>query len=277
MLAIRGRHSRIMLLLSALSILFAVRFVGAQSVTVPAGSGVLERPLPSSGAVPSIVPGGASAPFNRDDDTRTVEWRGVIEGLVREFFRPGRRAEQRAEGIAELLEIEDHAAFQPMIEILQDQRDDVRLALLGHFTGSGAAGQAALAWIAVHCEDEAFRYEATLRIDQPVDPSVLILDHALRDTRHATVSNAASLANALDIYETILLIFNQATQDEYEKSDRTDRDRTRSLVQDLVPVVGNGSAAFNPVVGHVYEGTVLAFGMQSSSSTGPRSTPPSSI
>ena len=31
-----------------------------------------------------------------------------------------------------------------------------------------------------------------------------------------------------------------------------------SYVQDLVPVVGNGSAAFNPIVGHVYEGTVLA-------------------
>ena len=227
------------------------------------GTRMLRTPLPSSGPVPTIVPSGATAPFNADDDSRTIEWRGVIESLRKQHFRPGRRAEQRAEGLVELQAITDHAAFQPMIEILQDEKDDVRLALLEHFAVQGSAGQAALAWIAVHCDDKAFRYEATLRIDAPVDSSVLvILDHALRDTRHATVSNAASLANALDIYETIpLLIFNQATQDEYEKNGDLAWiaiGTQVSYVQDLVPVVGNGSAAFNPVVGHVYEGTVLA-------------------
>ena len=89
-----------------------------------------------------------------------------------------------------------------------------------------------------------------------------VLDHALRDTRHAVVSNAASLANAINAIETIpLLIFNQATTDDY--SDTGDLawiaiGTQMSYVQDLVPVVGDGAGAFNPIVGTILEGTVLA-------------------
>lgn len=225
--------------------------------------GILRTPLPSSGPVPSIAPAREPVPLARSDSERTREWRGIIESIKRKHFRKGRTAEVRAEGIEEIRNIDDSAAFQPMFELLQDQEDDVRLAMLDHFSQSDSAGQAALAWTAIFSDDAALRYEATQRITTPVLPSVkAVLDGALRDTTHSVVSNAASLANALNVLDTIpLLIFNQATVDDY--SDSGDLawiaiGTQVSYVQDLIPVVGSGSGAFDPVVGTILEGTVLA-------------------
>lgn len=228
----------------------------------PARPGILETRLPDRGPVPSMVPGDVDS-IEAPDARRSREWAGIVRSIRRAHFGDERRAERRQEGLDQLREITDSAAFQPMIEALQSEDDDVRLALIEHFAGQGEAGQAALAWIAVHAEDRPFRHEATLRMTPPVgDPVLAVLDRALRDTRHTVVSNAATLANALDVFEAIpLLIFNQATSDEYE--DTGDLawiaiGTQISYVQDLVPVVGSNVGAFNPIVGTVTQGSVLA-------------------
>lgn len=248
---------------------FAIAILGLSSIwgnstlNAQAVPGVLRTPLPDKGPVPSITPEADRVSLAGTDDARTREWHGIIEAIQKQHFRSGRRPEQRAEGIRELQRIDDYAAFQPMIEVLAGEKDDVRVAMLEHFSAHDDAGQAALAWTAIYADDKALRYEATLRLATPASPSVLaVLDHALRDTRHAVVSNAASLANALNAIETIpLLIFNQATVDDY--SDEGDLawiaiGTQISYVQDLVPVVGGGSGAFDPIVGTILEGTVLA-------------------
>lgn len=224
---------------------------------------ILQTPLPERGAVPSIAPGRDPVPLSRSDSKRTREWHGIIDSIKKKYFRSGRSALERAEGIEELRRIDDSAAFQPMFELLEGEDDDVRLAILEHFSANDSSGQAALAWTAIFAEDSALRYEATRRIATPPDAAVLaVLDGALRDTRHAVVSHAASLANALDVLDAIpLLIFNQATIDDY--SDTGDLawiaiGTQISYVQDLIPVVGAGSGAFDPVIGTILEGTVLA-------------------
>ena len=225
---------------------------------------ILETMLPSSGPVPSMTPHRTRLPLTMPDGQRTNEWRAILESMQKKHFRSIRREEQRREGIAELRQITDSAAFQPMFEVLQNEKDDVRGAMLEHFSAQGLPGQAALAWVAIHAEDKTLRHTATLLMETPVGASVLaILDHALRDTRHAVVSNAATLANALDVFEAIpLLIFNQATQDDYD-GDTGDLawiavGTQQSYVQNLVPVVGDNVAAFNPIIGTVTEGFVLA-------------------
>lgn len=224
---------------------------------------ILRTKLPDHGPVPTIAPGREPVPLQRTSSERTREWHGIIQSIEDTYLRKGRSRQKRDEGIAELRAINDPAAFQPMFEVLQDQEDDVRRAMLEHFQQAGDAGQAALAWTAIFAEDSALRYESTLRIQAPASSSVLaVLDGALRDTRHAVVSNAATLANALNVIDAIpLLIFNQATVDDY--SDTGDLawiaiGTQISYVQDLIPVVGSGSGAFDPVVGTILEGTVLA-------------------
>ncbi|MDG2031100.1 MAG: hypothetical protein P8J45_08855 [Phycisphaerales bacterium] len=226
--------------------------------------GILETMLPASGPVPSMTPHRTRLPLAMPDGDRSREWRAILKSMQKKHFRSIRRENVRLEGIAELRKITDSAAFQPMFEILEGEKDDVRSAMLEHFSTQGEAGQAALAWVAIHAEDKALRHAATLLMVTPVGNAVLsIMDHALRDTRHAVVSHAATLANALDIIEAIpLLIFNQATQDDYD-GDTGDLawiavGTQKSYVQDLVPVVGNNVGAFNPIIGTVAEGFVLA-------------------
>ena len=224
------------------------------------------KPLGETGAVPNMasqqgVPSSGAA----GDRQRSRRWRGEIEELRGRHFGLRGRNQLRAEGLAKIRLITDHAAFQPMFEVLQGEDDDVLVTMLDHFAAQGDAGQAALAWIAIHGGSSALRYEATLRMTRPACHSVLvILDQELRDTRHAVVSNAAMLANALDVFEAIpLLIFNQVTHDPYVEG--TDRSFIASgtqisYVQNIVPVVGRGGVIQKPIVGVVGSGTVLEIG-----------------
>jgi hypothetical protein len=226
--------------------------------------GILETMLPTSGPVPSMTPHRTRLPLAMPDGDRSREWLAILQSMQKKHFRSIRRDDVRKEGIDELKRITDSAAFQPMFEVLQNEKDDVRVAMLEHFSSQDASGQAALAWVAIHAEDKTLRHAATLLLVTPVGNAVLsILDHSLRDTRHAVVSHAATLANALDVFEAIpLLIFNQATQDDYD-GDTGDLawiavGTQTSYVQNLVPVVGNNVGAFNPIIGTITEGFVLA-------------------
>jgi hypothetical protein len=218
------------------------------------------RPLPRSGAVPPITSG--QPPFPTSGHPDLDVWRERIEELKRRHFGSNRNRALREEGLAELGRITDHLAFQPMIEVLAGEDDEVLLTMLEHFARQGEAGQAALAWVAINGASRSLRYEATLRIGIPaVRPVLVLLDRALRQTRHDVITNAAILANALDVFEAIpLLMFNQVTRDDYsggrELASIAVGTQT-SYVQDIVPVVGNSVGAVKPIIGTITEGTFL--------------------
>lgn len=170
----------------------------------------------------------------------------------------------RKAGLDQLAEFTDPASFQALIQELALERDDVRLWLLDHFVKCGDEGQAALGWIAVHDHDAAIRNEATRRMVSPVgEPVRYIIDNALRSDDHSVVSSAASLASSLNVTSAIpLLIFAQAQVTSTEAQDQGDLawiaiQTQRAYVQNLVPVVGSGSGAFQPVMGIVSEGVVM--------------------
>ena len=199
---------------------------------------------------------------------RSQQWRKQIKEIVRQHFASGRSSESRRHGILKLKEFTDPAAFQPMLELLNAEQDDVRLMMLEHFLANGEAGQAALAWAAVYSRDNSLRYEATRRIKRPGCRSVLaVIDGSLRSRHDDVISNAATLANALDVFEAIpLLIYAQSIPgDTSDSSAGTGgggnawiaTGQQMAYIADLVPVVGNGVAAYRPIIGTITEGSVL--------------------
>tara|TARA_B100001059_G_C17753859_1_gene538763 strand:+ start:69 stop:1070 length:1002 start_codon:yes stop_codon:yes gene_type:complete len=199
---------------------------------------------------------------------RSKQWRVRIKEIVREHFAAGRSPEVRLRGLDALRQLTDPAAFQPMLEVLNSEQDDVRLMMLEHFLANGDAGQAALAWAAVYSRDNALRYEATLRIRRPACRSVLaVIDGSLRSRNEDVIANAAILANALDVFEAIpLLIYAQSVPEDTSNTGAGTggggnawiaTGQQMAYIADLVPVVGNGVAAYRPIIGTITEGSVF--------------------
>ena len=203
-----------------------------------------------------------------DPSARSVEWQDRIKQIIREHFGSGHSRARRQDGLNRIREITDPAAFQPMLELLHSEEDDVRLVMLEHFLANGEAGQAALAWAAVYSGDVALRYEATRRIKRPACRSVLaVIDGSLRSRHDDVISNAATLANALDVFEAIpLLIYAQSVPGEGTGDTSGSSGggnawiatgQQMAYIADLVPVVGNGVAAYRPIIGTITEGSVF--------------------
>ena len=223
----------------------------------------LRRPLPNrcgvpwmEGADPSLTAArlsGSVASRRAKDELRSIR---------RRWLGQRRDPEMRAEGIARLGEFTEPAALLPMHEVLREEEDDVRLAMLDHFASLGSPGQAALAFVAIRDADPALRGEALRRLQRPADPgSLAMLDEALRERRHETVNRAGLVAGHLQALEAIPhLVFAQVAADEVPASGDLAWiaiGSQISYVADLVPVVGNNVGAFQPVVGTIMEGVVL--------------------
>ncbi len=223
----------------------------------------LLTPIPDRGAVPPIVElARAPSPESVTFRGRSREFARQIRRIRHKHLGDIRVEELRAEGIARLCELTDPAAFQPMIEELAGEKDDVRLAVLDHFAVQGDEGQAALAWVAIYDQSEAMRYEATRRMVAPAsDPVLGVLDGGLRSTRHVIANNAGTLAGALRALETIpLLIFAQATADPFDNTGDLAWiaiATQRAFVAGVQPIVGDGAGAFAPIPGIVSEGAIL--------------------
>jgi len=226
----------------------------------------LLRPLPERGGIgriPGALPGLHPIHLGAGPGTRASrEATDAIASIRRRFLGMRRDPELRARGLAMLREWRDPAAILVMHRLLRRERDDVRRAMLDHFESLGSAGQGGLAWIAIHDEDPALRGEAQRRLRRPADPAALaILDHAIRSTRHETVNRAGLLAGHLEAIAAIPhLIFAQVAADEVrEEGDLAwiAIGSQISYVADLVPIVGNGVGAFQPIPGTIMEGVVL--------------------
>jgi hypothetical protein len=224
----------------------------------------LLSPLPETGGVPPIVQlmhGPGPAEIERRKLER--EYEKQIRRIAYEHLGKIRVPETRARGIAAICELDDPVAFMPMIEVLAGEADDVRLAMVDHFAACGKEGQAALAWVAIHDKDPGLRAEARSRLGEPAPAPVLrVLDGALRSPRHEIASRAGLVAGAVNALETIpLLIFAQAAPG---GSDEPMGDlawiaieKQRAFIAALIPIVGDGVAAFQPIPGVVSEGVIL--------------------
>ncbi|MEC8559408.1 MAG: hypothetical protein VXY94_04960 [Planctomycetota bacterium] len=208
----------------------------------------------------TLLPAGAGRA--QDDRTASDRWREELRRIERVHFAPGLPAATRTAGLRTLESISDPRAFQPMVERFNGAEDDVRLAMLDGFSGNGEAGQAALAWTAIHARDPALRNESLLRLQRPAPREVLaVLDAALRHPHRAVAANAAGVVNLLDVTEAIpLLIETQliAVRDEVvEGSSGGGLIRSGqqiAYVANVIPVFGPGSVAYQPVVGTLNEG-----------------------
>ncbi|MCA9284173.1 MAG: hypothetical protein KDA22_03090 [Phycisphaerales bacterium] len=233
---------------------------GAPPASIPP---ILLTPLPRTGAVPSMAPPADGLSLEElQARAKLRNYAGQIRALARRCFGARRPTALREKGLAELREFTDPAAFIPMFEELADQDSAIRAAVLDHFASQGDAGQAALSYVAIHADDKALRADAIVRIISPTPPAVLrVIDAGLRDRNHAVANASATLAASLDALSAIpLLIFAQATEDRVEnKGDLAwiAIGTSKSYVANLVPVVGGNAGAFQPVIGIVYEGTLL--------------------
>ena len=224
---------------------------------------ILLRPIPDAGSVPTIP--GADPSLTSQRLQRRHEHRAAataIEAIRRRHFGSMRVEAVRREGLERLRDHRSGAALLAMHAALRREGDDVRLAMLDHFDRQGSAGQAALAFVAIHEPDAALRGEATRRLRIPADPGALaMLDEALRDRRHEIVNRAGWVAGHLQAIAAIPhLIFAQVSADPVRQQGDLAWiaiGTQVSYVADLVPVVGAGVGAFQPIVGTIYEGVVL--------------------
>ena len=220
-------------------------------------------PIPDRGGVPPIV----------DMLTSPSEGQLALRARSRQFTRQIRAIRHkylgkirvppvRAQGLAQLREFTDPAAFMPLIRELTAEADDARLGLLDHFATLGDDGQAALGWLAIYDHDPAIRHEALTRMVSPAGSPVLnVLDQALRQHRHEIANNAGFVAGALNALETIpLLIFAQATADPVDSQGDLAWiaiATQTAYVQRIEAVVGDGAGGFRPILGIVTEGVIL--------------------
>ncbi len=232
-------------------------------VALVSATGQELAPIPDHGGVPAIVEIATRPAADELDFRRRVrENARQIRRIRHEYLGAMRAQELRNQGIDELRTFTDPAAFQPLIEELAREKDDVRLALLEHFAGQGDDGQAALAWIAISDPSEAFRHEAMRHMVSPAsDPVLQVLDTGLRSTRHDLANHAGTLAGSLKALEAIpLLIFAQATQDPFDEPGDLAWIAVATqtaFVAGLEPIVGSGAGAFRPIPGIVQEGAIL--------------------
>jgi len=232
----------------------------------PVPSNLLER-LPSSGPVPPIIKAEAGNSAGELPSTIAAEdlmgerCERALRDLVHRSLRSS-RSEGRSAGLAEIRKMTDPACFGAMIRILGAESTDVRAAMLDHFSQSGDAGQAALAYIAISHADLLLRSAAGERIARPACDSVLrVVDQALRSPRHEIAGNAAKLTANMNIIAAIpALIMAQAVDD--RAGDKGDLawisvGTTRSYVANVIPIAGGNSGAFAPVIDQVFEGVLL--------------------
>lgn len=256
---------------SILPVLLAVGLLGPGAACVAAqssGFGVSQpvtvlRRIPTTGAVPRMFD------QSKCEDVGVLASRAEARGylkqlqLLRKRHFEGRvRPAVREEGLKQLREFTDPAAFRPMLTAFRESTPETLLDVYTLLASHGPEGQAALAWEAINTKDKSIRNEITARLDRPASEAVLReLDRGLRSNTHAVVNAAGYVAGALGAIQAIpLLIFAQAAQDfAGQQGDLAwiVIGTQNSYVANVVPVVGDNSGAFQPVIGMFVEGTLL--------------------
>ncbi len=236
----------------------------------------LLSPLPETGGIPAIynmLHGPSEAELAHRAKAR--EYEKQFRLLKRDYFQSLKNEKAVRNGLAELAEFTDPAAFQPMLEVFADSPEPILLAIFDQLAAQGPYGLAALSGYVIQnagdkAEDRelALCNEATMLLSEQLKdtatpaPVLQVLDSGLRNPAHQIANNAGALAGAMNAVETIpLLIFAQATQDNVNQQTGDlawIAIQTQTVyVSNVQPVVGDDSGAFQPVLGVLSEGVVL--------------------
>lgn len=207
---------------------------------------------------------------------------GVEKSLRRlnaEYFRV-RSVQIRQVGISELRDYNDPAVWPTMLEVFDRSGDDVWEAMLDMFADHESdEGDATLAWIATFEDNEFARDEATKRLNgrlvtsgeaRPSDRVSSVVALGLQSDDNDVLTNAANLANRLNLVEAIPALINAQLSGQSVRTGRTDGGGGAlayilvgtqvSFVSDLTPVVGDSAVGFDPTVSVVTDGVVLSIG-----------------
>lgn len=220
---------------------------------------ILLQPLPTKGAIPRMAPP-RRRPGTPDQWAR---FDATFGALRTRSLGPSSGSKAREAALGTIRECTDPAAFESMYGAFRGAKHDVLIAMLDAFAAGGGEGQYALASVAIDHKDAAVRAEATRRIALPPADGVLAaIDDALRSDDHDRVDRAGILAGATHAIEAIpALIFAQVAAG---GPDTTTGDagwiaigRTVNYVANVIPVVGDNAAGFQPVIGSLIEGVVM--------------------
>jgi len=236
---------------------------------VPAGPGLPPR-LEANKPVPSCVPATSSGLFSSLHQAKAAEKdvpspSGVSDAEARKAIQrlSSPKPALREEGLRMLRTFTTPEGQWAIYHASRGAEGPIMMEVLEHLASLGPSGQAGLTWIAIHDRSAAIRNEAAERIEQPPsNESLAVLEGALRSPNHMVVNQAGLLAGQINAIKAIpLLIAAQFAQDPVQ--DQADLawiaiGTQRSYVANLVPITGNSSAGFQPVIGQIYEGVVLA-------------------
>jgi hypothetical protein len=221
---------------------------------------ILLKPLPATGGVPRMAPPHRNPATPGEREAYEAQFRAL---RMRHFQGNG---PQRAAGVAAVAAVRDPKAFEALWNVMRAEKDDVRLVALDAFAAGREEGQYRLACIAIQDADKAIRAEATRRIPRPPCQAVLAaIDEGLRAENSEWIDQAGLLAGSVHAIEAIPgLIFAQFAQGQTDGSAREGRSlawiaigKVRSYVQNVIPVVGDNSGAYQPVIGQIVEGVVM--------------------
>ena len=220
-------------------------------------------PIAREGVLPPMVDARTSARARANlAASRAPGVRGLLESIRKTNLGRMRKTETRASGLEQLRALDDPGFLYAMPEVLADEAEDVRRAVVEHLAASGPCGQAALAWTAIHGTEPGMRDACLASLRGPAAAETLaVLQTALRGGNHQTIDRAGRIAGVMDAWPAIPhLVATQYSADRVRrKSDLAwiAIGTQRSYVQNLIPVTGDGSGAFQPVIGQILEGFVM--------------------
>lgn len=209
-------------------------------------------------------------------------WLSGVEQKLRrinaEFFRV-RNVQMRQVGISQLRDYNDPAVWPTMLDVFDRAGDDVWIAMLDMFADHESdEGDATLAWIATFNDSEDIRDEAGARLEvrlaasdeeRPSGRIASVVALGLDSDENHVLTNAANLANRLNLIEAIPALINAQASGTSVRSGRTGGGGALayilvgtqvSFVSDLTPVVGDSAVGFDPTVAVVTDGVVLSIG-----------------
>lgn len=215
---------------------------------------------------PAVNPAVTTSEAQREEIRERQRIERELKRIRFEHFGDKGDQELRKAGIERIGEFRDPIALQPLVDVLLNEKDDVRDALLDHLGELGEPGQAALAYAGVVAKSEATRIAAAQRITRDesgaVSPLVRrVINVALDSQRERVIAGGALTASALNLFDVIpkLIMLQQATPPARPKGDLAwiAIGRQQAFVSDLTPVVSENAVAFDPTVSTLNTGALL--------------------
>ena len=198
-----------------------------------------------------------------------------LKRIRHQYFGSAKDTPRRQEGLAHLLSFNDESTFEPLIQVLGCEGEDVARVLLETFAKANShSGNACIAWLSVHGCDASTRELAREKLRETFDGTgetptgvSMVLYSGLRSRKESVRNAAAVTIRDLQIISAIpWLIASQisggADMGSVDRGEDGDLawiavGTQQAFVSDLTPVVGPSAVAFDPQLSVVTTGTLL--------------------